>query len=172
MKKEGRERTAHHEAAHAVLAHYLGIGLKSASITASEEDGYAGAVEDAGEWSEESEELRMLAEEAFWLRMAIVRYAGAEGVRMLHPKSRWREGAGNDYQWAAIALEKITVDEESLRCLHRLAMRRARILVEHYWPEIQALATELLAHNDIDGPRAQEIIAATHSARRSAIMSF
>jgi ATP-dependent Zn protease len=116
------ERTAYHEAGHAVLAHFLGVGLKHVSIIANEDS--SGHILDGGEFSEETEEMRHHAEEAFWLCMAIVRYAGAEAERRLTQRRR-NTGAKNDYKWAAIALEKITMDWPSRRALYFYARRRA-----------------------------------------------
>jgi ATP-dependent Zn protease len=161
------ESTAFHEAGHAVLAHYLGVGLRLVTIDADEDS--AGHIQDGGEWSEEAEELRILADEAYWLRMAISRYAGAEAVRRYAPRTKWKEGAGNDHYWAAIAIEKITADPRSVRALHAYAQRQARLLVEHYWPEIQRLARALMKEKTLSGDDAKKLITESHVARRGRI---
>jgi hypothetical protein len=163
-------RTAYHEAGHAVLAHSLGIGLQRVSLLADEDS--SGHILDGGEYSEDTENLRIYAEEAFWLHMAIVRYAGAEAVRRLAPRSRWQDGAGDDYKWAAIALEKITMDGPSLRALHPYARRRARLLVENYWPEIGAVAHALMKRKELDQDRVRELFSASLLKRRGRRMSF
>lgn len=123
MRTAELRRTAIHEAGHAVLSHFLGIGLRRVTIIAESDS--VGRSTDGGEWPEDEDAatLRMFAPEAFWTRMAIIRYAGAEAVRRWSPRSRWKDGAESDYNWAAIALEKITDDLECRRALHAYATR-------------------------------------------------
>ena len=142
MKSAQLERTAYHEAGHAVLAHYLCTGLKSVSI-ASDHDS-AGHTLGVNESDPDVENLYLTAEDAFWQRKATGLYAGAEAVRHKWPNSRWKLGAGNDYHWAAIALEKITNDAQALRALHAYASRTARLEVAHYWPAIERVAGALI----------------------------
>lgn len=170
MKNTELKRTAYHEAGHAVLAHYLGVGLKAVTIVA--DDDSDGASIDGGEWNPDTEELRLIAADAFWQRMAIVRYAGAEAVRRLSPKSNWRRGAGNDYHWAAIALEKITSDADSLRALSAYAKRRARLLVENYWPEIGKLASALSKKKTLHGQDVASLLSGSITKRRGHIMEY
>lgn len=165
------QRTAYHEAAHAVLAYFLRVGLRRVTVVADEDS--EGASFDGGEFSEDTEELRLHAKEAFWLRMATVRYAGAEAVRRLAPRSKWRDGATNDYRWASIALEKITLDSQSLRALQTYTMRRSRLLVENYWPEIESLARALIQRKELDGVEAvKEMLASLNDRPARRLMSY
>lgn len=164
------ERTAYHEAGHAVLACFLGIGLQRVTIVP--DDDSFGAMIDGGEFGGDSERLRDAAPEAFWIRMAIVLYAGAEAVRRRAPRSRWKQGAANDYRWAGIALEKITDDADSLRSLQSYAMRRARLLVAHYWPEVELLACQLVMHTAMEGDAVRRAIVKSVQDRRAGLMSY
>ena len=86
--------TAIHEAGHGALLIALGLGLKKLTILADHDS--AGACFDGGEWGrlarrlgdedDQTATLRMSAEEAFFLRRAITRYAGAEAIRQLMPE--------------------------------------------------------------------------------------
>ena len=90
-------RTAYHEAGHAVLMHALGIGYKTVTIVPNYEDGTAGTSIHGGEFGEQDNDvaaLRYAAEDAFLLRHAIGRYAGAEAVRRRWPRRKdWQAGA-------------------------------------------------------------------------------
>jgi hypothetical protein len=158
----------HRRAGHAVLAHFLSVKLRRVSIT---DEDCSGHILDGGEYSEDTEHMRIFAEDAFWLRMATVRYAGAEAVRLLAPQSRWR-GAESDYKWAAVALEKITMDWPSRRSLYSYARRRTRLLVENYLPEIAALARALMEREQLDGDEAAKVLRGSFLGRRGYLMAY
>ena len=162
------QHTAYHEAGHVVLAHFLGVGLRRVSITDEDCSAY---ILDGGEYREDIEHMRIFAEEAFWLRMATVRYAGAEAVRRLAPQSRWR-GAESDYKWAAGALDKITMDWPSRRALFVYAQRRTRLLVENYLPEIETLARALMERKHLDADEAGEVLRGSFLRRRGMRMAY
>lgn len=118
------ERTAYHEAGHAVLAHFLGVGLKHVSIIANEDS--SGHILDGGEFSEETEEMR----------------------------------------------HRITMDWPSRRALYFYARRRARLLVENYWPEIEALARVLMERKELDPDEAGKVLRKSVLRRRGMLMSY
>jgi hypothetical protein len=163
------ERAAYHEAGHAVLAHFLGVALRQVSIVTDQDS--PGHVPERGEYSEDTEYLRTFAEEAFWLRMAIARYAGVEAERRLTPRSR-NASAEEDYKRAAVALEKITMDWPSRRALYFYARWRARLLVENYWPEIEAVARALMDRRQLDAEELGKMIRRSVLARRGMLMSY
>jgi ATP-dependent Zn protease len=165
--------TAYHEAGHAVLHVYLALGCEQVTIIPNYENGEAGFAKHQGEFpkDEDAESLRLYAEDAFWLRHAIAMYAGAEASRRAG-KEDWRAGADNDYYNAEDAINQITDDEESIRCLYNLAMRRAVVLVEHYWPEIEALATALLKSRTLTGNEVRCIVNDSLMARHGGILSW
>jgi hypothetical protein len=153
------ERIAYHEAGHAVMAHYLCTGLESVTIDSDHES--AGHMLSVDENDEDVEALYLAAEEAFWQRKAIVMYAGAEAVRHKWPTSRWGRGADNDYRWAAIALEKITGDEQALHALQAYALRAARLNVAQYWLAIEQVAQALLKAGTLDAKGVRAVIHAS-----------
>jgi hypothetical protein len=162
------QHTAYHKAGHAVLAHFLGVRLRRGSIT---DEDCSGHILDGGEYSKDTEQMRILAEESFWLRMATVRYAGAEAVRRLAPRQRDR-GAESDYKWAAVALDKITMDLPSRRSLYFDVQRRTRLLVENYLPEIEALARALMEREQLDADEAGKVLRGSFLGRRGYLMSY
>lgn len=170
-----REHTAVHEAAHAVLQIVMGIGLKSVTIVPDLEAMEAGHALHCGESPEEgsdAEALLIYAEDAFWLRHAIAYYAGAEAVRQIRPQDDAETGAEHDNRWAAIAIGKITADPQSSDLYFALARRRCTVLVEHYRPEIEAVAAALLSRNTLSAEEVQQTSAATLTARRGRLLSW
>lgn len=169
------ESTAVHEAGHAVLHIALGLGLKHVTIVPNYEEETAGASTHGGEFGGEEDEdtLRLFAEDAFWLRHAMACYAGAEAVRQLRPNHPEPEaGAADDFHNAAIAINKITMDEASIDLYFKLAERRCTVLVEHYAPEIEALAAELVVRETLTGEEAREVFRKSLSARRAGLMNW
>ncbi len=115
--------TATHEAGHAVPYVYLGLGLRRVTIEPDYAEMSAGHAEHGGEWGDEgggvpcpacglfpsvgdAGELRLYAEDAFWLRHAIATYAGAEAVRQILPQEEADAGATAD---EAALLDKVSL---------------------------------------------------------------
>ena len=160
-------RTAIHEAGHAVLHIALGLGCAAITIVPDYEKGTAGTAAHGGEYGRPGEalgepdddvaNLRLFAEDAFYLRHAIANYGGAEAGRRLDPqRADWRAGADSDYREASARINAITDDAQSLELLFKYAARRCELLVEYYWPEITAVADLLIEHRTITGEQAQQ----------------
>ena len=132
-----------HEAGHTVLLIALGLAFSAVSIVPDVSDGSAGRVYLA-RW-DRAADLRTLPREAVYLRHAMVSYAGAEAVRQLIPTHPDPDsGASQDNRDAAEFISHhIGSDAGSMDLLFSLAKRRCALLVEHYQPEIQALAGAL-----------------------------
>lgn len=173
------KRTAIHEAGHAVVQIVLDLGCKTVSIEPDDES--AGRSTHGGEWGrqptkpgEEDDDtatLRLFAEGEFWLRHAVADHAGAEAVRRSgYPL--WFEGADTDYRNAGDALDHVTGDEWSRDLLGLLAKRRCQVLVEHYWPEIQAIAKKLLRSRTIDGETARRFWSKSLTSRGGALRKW
>jgi hypothetical protein len=180
---EQRVSTAYHEAGHAVLQLALGIGCEGVTILANHAEGSAGAATHGGEWGKPAQRLgeqddavytlRTVAGDAFLLRHAIADYAGAEAVRRWKPRRKnWRDGADSDYRNATYRINDITSDAESIDLLFKYAERRCYLLVEHYWPEISALAALLLKGKSITGEQARKVWWNSLLARRGGLMSW
>jgi ATP-dependent Zn protease len=170
-----REHTAVHEAGHAVLQLVTGIGVRSVTIVPNFTEMTAGHALHGGEWPDEgsdAEQLRLFAEDAFWLRHAISRYAGAEAVRKIRPGDSADEGAEDDLRWAANALERVTSDDESLDLYARLAKRRCTLLVEHYCPEIERVAAALLERDTLDEDDVRAIVSESTLTRQAGLLSW
>jgi len=162
-----REATAIHEAGHAVMHIVLTLGLKTVTVVPDFVEMSAGAATHGGEWGQAAEDfdesdddtaiLRSAAEDAFWLRHAIACYAGAEAVRQLRPDRDANAGAESDFDAATDAINQITDDADSIALYFALAKRRCVLLVKHYAPAIEALATTLLKKSSLSGDEAQDV---------------
>jgi ATP-dependent Zn protease len=170
--REEEEATAHHEAGHAVLAVYLNLGFEHVTIEANEGEDASGITMQLDEWHENTQEMRLHAEEAFWQRRATMLYAGVEAHRRFAPSADCEAGAGSDYRSAADAIERITADAKSQDALHSYTRRRAQLLVEHYWPEIKALAGALLKDRSLNSEQIREILRASLMARKARLLSW
>jgi hypothetical protein len=164
-----RDVIAIHEAGHAVLQAMLGLGQLGVAIVPDDAEMDAGAARDGGGFGgdgSDAEMLRAYAEEAFWLRLAMALYAGAEAVRQLRPLVDGTCGAESDARVAVEAINKITRDLASCELLFALARRRCEILVDHYRPEIEAVAAALLDRDILAGSEVDQLIRASLDARR------
>jgi hypothetical protein len=180
-KRLDQRSTAIHEAGHGALLIALGLGLKKLTILADHDS--AGACFDGGAWGrlarrlgdkdDETARLRMSAEEALFLRRAITRYAGAEAVRQLMPDDPDPDaGADNDKRWAVFAISEITDDAQSIDLFSALAKRRCVLLVEHYRPEIAAIAGVLEVKKMLAGNAARKVFFSSLRKRKGSLMRF
>jgi hypothetical protein len=164
-KRTDQRSTPIHEAGHGALLIALGLGLKKLSILSDHDS--AGACFEGGERDRRARRL------GFFLRRAIARYAGAEAIRQLIPGHPDPDaGADNDKRWADFAIAEMTDDAQSIGLLVALAKRRCALLVEHYRPEITAIARVLAAKKTLSGDAARKIFSASLAKRKARWMRF
>jgi hypothetical protein len=172
------ERTAVHEAGHAVCYIALGLGLKALTVVPDYDDMSAGSAvhggeygrpaADFGEKNDPVAELRSAAEDAFFLRHACAAYAGAEAVRQLRPDFADPDAdAESDFDYAVDQINRITADPESIDLYFKLARRRCEVFVDHYRPEIEAIAVELISRKKITGDEARKVFSDTLLGRHA-----
>jgi ATP-dependent Zn protease len=173
--------TAIHEAGHAVLQTALGIGCQGLTIVPDHDSagharhgGEGKQAQHPGDVDDDVANLRLFAEDAFQLRHAIAAYAGAEAERRVGPEhlQAIEAGAQSDYQDAATRITEITLDPESIDLLDKYAQRRCTFLVEHYWPEIQAVANALLEAGTLTGEQVQEVLVESVHKRDAALLRW
>jgi hypothetical protein len=64
------------------------------------------------------------------------------------------------------------MDWPSRRALYFYARRRAGLLVENYWPEIEALARVLMERKQLDADEAGKVLRKSVLRRRGMLMSY
>jgi hypothetical protein len=104
----------------------------------------------------------------------MVCYAGAEAVRQLiptHPNPD--DGASTDKRNAAAFIRHhIGGDAESIGLLFSLAKRRCALLVDHYQPEIQALAGALETELILSAKDARSVFMTSLTGRAGRPLTF
>jgi hypothetical protein len=160
----------------------LGIGCGGVTIVPDNAKGTEGHARDGGEYGRQTEDgaidvvanLRVWAEDAFLLRHAIAYYAGGEAEQRAAPSewNDWKAGAESDRREAQDHINQITDDAESIDLLFKYAKRRCAVLVEHYWPEIQAVAEALLGSRTLLGEQVERIIEQSVTRRRAAALGW
>lgn len=151
------ERTAYHEAGHAVAYRVLGLGVKWVTIERDLLSKTAGRVMpligfETGEVAENH---------------AVACLAGAIAVREWDPERLdWRYGAEDDFRRADEQIDAAVGGDT--KDISSYALRRASIsmrvreqaerLVNDHWSEIQALASALLVERTIQGDQLARII--------------
>jgi hypothetical protein len=149
----------------------LGLSLVWVSIIPDVRGGTLGQAY----WSEDyatAADLR--TRNAIYLQYAMVCYAGAEAVRQLIPTDpNPDDGASTDKRNAARFIEHhIGGDAESIELLFSLAKRRTALLVEHYRPEIAALAGALEAELILSAKNARKLFKRSLAGRAVRPLTF
>jgi ATP-dependent Zn protease len=164
--------TAIHEAGHAVASFYLHVKIKQVTIIPAERS--LGHMRHApirfarqGEPYEFDDSEKGIARTE---RRIILLWAGPLAERRFAPRSRWRVGAGSDFDVMVELFGQIQgEDDEAAKLYGRLLRRRAEILVELRWKDIVAVADALLEHKTLD---AEGVRAAIHRAHGVEPLSF
>jgi hypothetical protein len=128
----------------------------------------------SGEKDAVTAERHRVARGTFYLRQAMVAYAGAEAVRQLIPTDPDPDaGASVDKRLAAEhILHDIEGGAESIDLLFSLAKRRCALLMTHHQPEIQALAGALEAKLILSGRAARRVFMRSLTGRSGRVMTF
>jgi hypothetical protein len=164
--------TAIHEAGHAVVLIALGLVFSAVSIIPDVRDGTLGRVYLVQH--DRTTDLHTLPREEVYLRYSMVYYAGAEAVRQLLPTHPNPDaGASTDNRLAANLIRSSAGgDAKSADLLFSLAKRRCALLVDHYKPEIQALAGALEAELILSAKAARKVFMRSLTRRAGRLLSF
>jgi len=158
------QKTAYHEAGHAVTQWALDLGIKEVTIVPSEEKGEAGYSIHKSEFNESCMDL---GEETVHQRWAVVRLAGHWAQVKWDPEIG-DEGCGDDYRYAADHIEQLcySKEDEENHAWWLVLKYRTKALIINYWPEIEAFATQLLQRGTIIEDEAEKIIRECLNARK------
>lgn len=148
---------AHHEAAHAVLAHFLDLEPTMVTIVPDEKARLAGSACDrAGSVRYKLDHA--MGEVAITIAHAIKCMAG-EYASLRIDKDWPEECAESDRREALFCLDDISPCEEALGAIHRYCELKTEALVEQFWPIIEHVASVLLKEKTMDGKKIrQEIV--------------
>jgi hypothetical protein len=141
--------TAHHEAAHVIVANRLQVKIEEATIVPGRDSlGHirtnASRLVTKGVFKENVANINRTE------RDIVVCYAGPIASRKHSPRSRWRAGGVNDFKSASLLMSFIGGSDDRYYDLYRkLLWRRAECLVEGNWKAIQHLATVLLERKSL-----------------------
>lgn len=167
MKRTIRERTAYHEAAHAVAAFSYNKRLHKVSIKSDHDAGLLGYVKspsgigEAMTHGDAGRHLRLLTEQVTIL------LAGVVAERVQAPGRRPGAAAASDRGDALNLALRILSDDEAPAYMQWL-MVRTRNLVKWRWPAIEAIAHELLLREEMSGAEATALIRRTLSPPKPA----
>lgn len=169
---EETRSVAIHEAGHAVAQIALALDFVAVSIIPNVRRRIEGRVFSAQD--DLAADLRRHPRKTVYLRHAMVFYGGAEAVRQLIPKHPNPDaGAGGDRQNAGrLIRQQIGGDAESIAMLLSLARRRCAWLVEHYQPEIEALADALEANLILSAKAARKVFVKSLRKRAGRLLIF
>jgi hypothetical protein len=160
-----RERTAYHEAGHAVMAHELGMKVTSVSIV--KDDDTLGRMARRWErWMHEIDYNVTPYREAKVQRHIMVCYAGAAATKIQFNYGAWR-GTGADTTTAVdLACCMTGKTEETEALLRWLWIRTCDQLARPLlWAEVEATAAALLAHHELTGQEFRDLHASVVQAK-------
>ena len=157
MTKTTKERTAYHEAGHAVAAFSYNKRLHKVGIKADHDAGLLGYMKrtwgsgEAITHGDGDRHLRLVTESVTILLAGVV--AEREHAPARH---NWAGGASDRHE-ATVLAGRIVGDEE-LGPYMKWLMVRTRQLVKSRWPAIEAMARELLVREEMSGAAATALI--------------
>jgi hypothetical protein len=139
VRQQLRLIAAHHEAGHAIVAHKLGVTVRSVSI---DQDG--GGV---------TKHNRIVGNE----RAILISLAGPYAQRRYAPKSHWRARShtgfksGRDFDDVVDLIYAMHGTGKAAEAYHRYVEARAEQPVEQHWKQIEHLAQQLVQHGTVTG---------------------
>ncbi len=151
------ERTAYHEAGHAVVAFHLRVKVVSVSII--REDGSLGRVHHkypsafTPDLRDDSRAKRRVETEIIWT------LAGLAAEERLTGRCNW-QGANSDLHEAVDVASYVTGSDRELTAYIEYLREHARNLVAvgHTWAGIKAVANELLQCQEMSAAKARQIM--------------
>ena len=164
--KDRLANIAHHEAAHAVAAYHLHIKIKHVSIVTTAD--WLGIVRTsaarlASRLGEFDDSVRGIDRAE---RHIVVFYAGAIASRKYSPGSHWRATGSSDFDVAAMLFGHICGADAKYQLLYsKLLWRRAELVVDLHWREVQYLAAALLKHKSLDADQVRDEIGLSHGLK-------
>ncbi len=100
----------------------------------------------------------------------VISYSGPLASRKFQPRSYWRKGGRSDFITAKMLMDPLQCSDKRYNSLYeRLLWRRAELLVDERWHEINAVADALLSHGMLDLKELEETILSAFVNRPKAV---
>lgn len=157
MKKKSLEKTAYHEAGHAVMTHSLGRRFRY--VTVIPNDDYLGCVRPSAvrnfhpEWDSSRRGVRLIEGEI------MIFFAGQIAEKMFSECDNWT-GSRGDWSGAVDVALYLAADSEIMEAYLNLFWAKAKVTMRRpwIWHAVKALSKELLTAKKIPYLKAKEII--------------
>ena len=155
IREQPLAETAHHEAGHFVARHYLTRWAEVHLVTIEPRGDILGEVvgEDPADRASDVERLEACIIGDFAGRAAQLRFAPRSATRAT-------SNSRDDDEVAGKTLNRLDLSPEQVRAREQQLRKRATEFIEKHWPEVTALAAELLGAKIVDGELAELIIRA------------
>lgn len=157
------ERTAYHEAGHAVLSYLFELPVESVTIVPAE--GYLGKCqgESVPWWCHHIDANGIdTRDKRGWAHDTIVvLFGGVEAERLLDPEipaADLEDGGAKDNGVIVDLLLELAADEDEQEALSEYLARRTRNFLRQYWPSVQAVALALLERKTLTGQEVADLI--------------
>jgi len=163
-KRRKLEKTAYHEAGHAVIAWLLHRPFVHVSIIP--DDVNLGHLRKTPKPASLHPEYERNARTEGWLRGEImVDLAGPLAEKLTTGRGNWRIGADGDFHHAFDMACYLTCGEAETTAFVRWLWERTKLLLEMNWPIMEALAKELLQRRVIGAKQARALMREANLAR-------
>lgn len=146
------QRTAYHEAGHAVADYVLGREVKHVTINPDEEKGTLGHCAGAPPTEDEHPEYGLTHEAGGWVRDMLVSLQAGGLAEEKHCGECDEAGCGQDNEAAVSLAFSIAGSEEDAQAHLDTAHSQATVLIEKAWPAVEAVAAALLERKHLEGP--------------------
>jgi Peptidase family M41 len=158
MNSKSERNTAIHEAGHAVAAFCVRQNVRKASIIPKMDTlgrvthsplkfADNGMFDDSLRGGDRAE------------KRIVICYAGPLASRKFQPRCRWRIGGSGDFDTAMVLMAHLQGPDFKYNNLYsKLLWRRAELLVDSRWREINAVADALIEHRRLDSKAIEAVI--------------
>jgi ATP-dependent Zn protease len=155
VAKKEIERTAYHQAGHAVVAAHLGFPIETVSITPGR------CTHRSAAWLQRTPKELVLDTLASWARthnQAVVFLAGGLAATIFDPAAPPETDRGDDFASATDLMLALAAEGMERQALKAYLRCRTENVVQRCWKAIQTTAAGLLQHGTISGEELSRVL--------------